>query len=79
MSRISFQTFAFAVVPQLERVVQCGSQYVFAVRRKLDKGDGWIIIVDKRFQTLSRGGVPDSTERKCLVSIQSSETNPVKF
>lgn len=62
MARIRFQAFAFGIVPQLERVVKCCGQNVFAVRWEFDKWNRRIVIVDERFQALPRCRIPNTAQ-----------------
>ena len=59
---VRFEAFAFAVVPQLEGVVECGGEDVLSVGRKLDERDRRVVVVDQGLEALAGGGVPDAAE-----------------
>ncbi len=62
VTRIRLEAFAFGVIPQLESVVQRGGEDVLAVRRELDKTHGRVVVVDQRFEALTRRRVPDTAK-----------------
>jgi hypothetical protein len=68
---VRFETLSLAVVPQFESVVEGGSQDVLPVRRELDERNGRVIVVDERFQALTRGCVPNSA--KTVVTTRNDE------
>lgn len=49
VARVSLQAFALRVVPQLECIVECGSQDVFAIRREFNERHGWIVVINECF------------------------------
>ncbi len=59
---VCLETFAFRVIPQLERVVECRCQNVLAIRTKFYKWHRWVVVVYQSFQALPRGCVPDAAE-----------------
>ena len=62
VAAVRFQALAFAVVPQLEGVVERGSQDVLSVGRELDEGDRRVVVVDQGLETLAGSRVPDATQ-----------------
>ena len=59
VSAVRLQTFALAVVPQLQGVVKGGCQDVLAVGRELDEGHGRVVIVDQGLETLAWKKIKD--------------------
>lgn len=59
---VCLQALPFAVVPELQCVVQSCSQDVLAIWRELHEGHRRIVVINERLQTLARGSVPDSAE-----------------
>lgn len=74
---VRFQAFTLGIVPQLERVVQCSGQNVFSVRRKFDKRNRWIVVVDQRLQTLSACCVPNAA-KPVIAGRHNQRTVPIE-
>ncbi|KAL4679030.1 hypothetical protein H8959_008680 [Pygathrix nigripes] len=59
VASVHLQALPAAVVPELQSVVQSGSQDVSAVLGELHQRHRWVVIISERLQALTRGRVPD--------------------